>query len=135
MDEGDVDPIQAEALQALLERAADAVGAVVEDHSHRFMANVEGVLAIIQPLPIDIRVERDLRLRPDYPPIDAPPNDRRVTSNPVRPSAMRSIGSTAMPHPNPRAAPEVDAEVERSVSSSPRSTGQNAEQPLEPTCD
>ena len=65
VDEGDVDPIQAEAFQALVERSANAVGAVVEDQPDRLMTDVVGVVAISQPLTIEVGSGRDIRLGPD----------------------------------------------------------------------
>src|SRR4029079_18030218 len=63
MDEGAVDPGQAEPLEALLERASDAVGAVVEDDANRIVDDVVGILAPIESLAVDVGAGRDARSR------------------------------------------------------------------------
>ena len=61
----DVDPVEAEPFEALLERASDAVGAVVEDDAHRIPDDVVGILAAVERLAVDVGAGRDAGRRPD----------------------------------------------------------------------
>ncbi len=59
VDVGDVDTVQAEPLEALLDRARDAVGAVVEDDAPAGDVGVVGVVTTVERLVVDVGARRD----------------------------------------------------------------------------
>ena len=188
VDQRDVHSVQAEPLQAFLDRPPNAVGAVVEDEPDRTGADVVRILASIEFLPIDVRVRRDRCLVPNEasdlgredelvarsvaegaahptfrgtvavercgvegPDAEIPGmtdgGDRRVvvdcgkqaadrgTAEPetadaeARPSEPDSLAGVDGHGSSGGDVAQVDANDDRSVSSSPRSNGQNTEQP------
>ena len=67
VDQRDVDPLEPEPLEALLERTADTIGAVIENDPGRLRVDVIGVLPAVKGLPIDVGARRDRRRLADQP--------------------------------------------------------------------
>ena len=100
VDERDVDPVEAEPLEALLERAADAVGGVVEDESDGPGADVERVVAAVEALAVDVGVVGGSRLVADEPADLGRQDERRRGADragPRRPVAPRRRSRRAAP--------------------------------------
>ena len=87
----DVDALQADPLEALLDRPADPVGAVVEDRPDRPGRRVEGVVLAVERLPVDIGAGGDGIGRPDEP-ADLGRQDERVAVAPAEGRAHASLG-------------------------------------------
>src|SRR6185436_15140861 len=67
VDQGDVDPVEAETGQALVDRSTDTIGAVVEHRPDGPGPDVEGVLSPVERLSIDVGAGRDLGRGPVEP--------------------------------------------------------------------